>query len=163
MTPSPDQDAAPGGLAIRRMTREDLAEVAAIEVLSFPVPWTEEMFLGELARAVSTVLVAQDVGRGGQAVVVGFICLWVVEDELHINNLAVHPRWRRRGIADALLTAGLAAGRARGARRALLEVRASNLAAQCLYRRYDFEPVGIRRRYYSQPVEDAIVMALDGI
>lgn len=87
----------------------------------------------------------------------------MVEDELHINNLAVHPRWRRRRIAQALLIEALEHGRRRGAERAVLEVRASNLPALSLYRRYGFEPVGIRRQYYSHPVEDAVIMALQGL
>jgi ribosomal-protein-alanine N-acetyltransferase len=89
---------------------------------------------------------------------VGFICFWVVEDEMHVNNLAVDPRWRRRGIAAALLEEGLEQGRARRARRAFLEVRASNVGAQALYRRFGFEVAGVRKRYYTHPMEDAVLM-----
>ena len=146
------------------MSVEDIAAVSAIEALSFSLPWTEEMFAQELRKPeVSTVLVAWAEARGGQAGIVGYICVWVVADELHINNLAVHPRWRRRHIAQALLTEALEYGRRRGARSAVLEVRASNLPALSLYRRYGFEPVGIRRQYYSHPPEDAVIMALQGI
>jgi ribosomal-protein-alanine N-acetyltransferase len=77
--------------------------------------------------------------------------------------LAVHPRWRKRGIARELLRAALQHGRARGARVAYLEVRASNQAAQALYRQARFEAVAVRARYYTHPLEDAIVMRRTGL
>jgi ribosomal-protein-alanine N-acetyltransferase len=148
-------------VVVEAMTAEDIAAAAAIEALSFSLPWTEEMFAQELANpGVSTVLVARAEESPGARSVVGYICIWVVEEELHINNLAVHPRYRRRRIAQALLDAGLEHGHRRQASRAVLEVRASNLPALGLYRRYGFEPVGIRRQYYSHPSEDAVIMSL---
>lgn len=170
MTPPSERGARSADCSIGPMRSEDLVAVAAIEALSFSLPWTEEMFVQELEKPeVSTVLVARAEGRlpvrgtqtgGGQACIVGYICVWVVADELHINNLAVHPRWRRRHIAQGLLTEALEHGRQRGADRAVLEVRASNLPALNLYRRNGFEPVGIRRQYYSHPPEDAVIMSL---
>jgi ribosomal-protein-alanine N-acetyltransferase len=146
-------------IQIRPMVSTDLPEVLAIEVVSFGVPWTEEMFLNELARGnLAEILVAHLPAVGTPAPLAGYICLWGVSEELHINNLAVHPRLRCRGVATALLEAGLDFGRARGARAAFLEVRASNHAAQMLYRRYRFVPVGVRPRYYTHPVEDALLM-----
>lgn len=143
---------------VEPMRSEDLAEVLAIEVASFSLPWTEEMFTGELAAdALGGVLVAR-APAAGEPSVLGYICVWLVTDELHINNLAVHPRWRKRGIARELLRTALEQGRRRGARVAFLEVRASNVAAQNLYRTCDFEPVGVRPRYYTHPVEDAVIM-----
>jgi ribosomal-protein-alanine N-acetyltransferase len=149
-------------LEIQPMRREDLPEVLTIEVASFPLPWTKEMFENELARRdLSEALVARLPDAGTPPPIVGYICGWVVGEELHINNIAVNPRWRRRGFAAALLTAALDRGRMRGARCAFLEVRASNVGAQALYRRYGFEPAGIRRGYYSHPVEDAVIMRRD--
>ncbi len=151
-------------LLIEPMRRQDLAEVLAIEVASFALPWTEEMFENELARGdISEILVARLADAGVPPPVGGYICIWVVGDEAHVNNIAVDPRWRRRGIAGALLEAVLDYGRARGARRAFLEVRASNAAAQALYRRFGFEPAGIRKRYYDHPVEDAVIMKREGL
>ena len=147
---------------IERMRQEDLPEVMAIEVASFSLPWTEEMFANELARGtLSEAFVARLPGAGVSPPLAGYVCLWVVTDELHINNLAVHARWRRQGIAAALLEAALTHGRADGARAAFLEVRVSNVAAQGLYRRFHFAPVGVRTRYYTHPVEDALVMRRD--
>lgn len=155
--PAPD-------LLIEPMRHADLPEVLAIEVTSFSLPWTEEMFANELGPGtVSRMLVARLPAAGDPAPVVGYICVWLVGEELHINNLAVHPRWRQRGIARELLRAALRRGREGGADTAFLEVRASNLAAQALYRQFGFEPVGIRRRYYTHPLEDAVVMRRTGL
>ncbi len=151
--------AAAPGVVIEPMCREDLLEVLDIEVASFSMPWTEEMFTNELVGGVpGGTLVARPSALGGRASVVGYVCVWVVSGELHVNNLAVHPHWRRRGIARALVQAALEHGERRGAHVAFLEVRASNVAAQRLYRDLDFEPVGVRPRYYTHPVEDAVIM-----
>ena len=151
-------------ILIEPMRREDLPEVMAIEVASFSVPWTEEMFGNELAAGtLAGVLVARVPGGGSPPPVVGYICVWLVSDELHINNLAVHPRWRKRGIARELLQAALQHGRRGGARAAFLEVRASNVAAQGLYRQFHFESVGVRPRYYTHPIEDAVIMCRMGL
>jgi ribosomal-protein-alanine N-acetyltransferase len=149
---------------IEPMRREDLPGVLTIEVASFALPWAEEMFENELARGdLSEALVARASDAGSPPPIVGYICVWVVGEELHINNVAVDPRWRRRGIAGALLAAALERGRARGARCAFLEVRASNVGAQALYRRYGFEPAAVRKRYYDHPIEDAVVMKREGL
>ena len=160
----PDQDPPAVDILIEPMRRADLPEVMAIEVVSFSVPWTEEMFGNEMgAGTLAGVLVARVPGVGASPSVVGYICVWLVTDELHINNLAVHPRWRKRGIARELLRAALQHGRRGGARAAFLEVRASNVAAQRLYRKFHFEPVGVRRRYYTHPIEDAVIMRRMGL
>jgi ribosomal-protein-alanine N-acetyltransferase len=85
-----------------------------------------------------------------------------VFDEIHINNLAIRPQYRQRGIGTALLHHVLAAARQLGARRATLEVRASNDGARRLYERLGFYVAGIRRNYYSNPVEDALILWRDG-
>jgi [ribosomal protein S18]-alanine N-acetyltransferase len=144
---------------VEPMRQEDLPEVLAIEAASFGLPWTRDMFEKDLNRGeVAELMVARLAGAGTPGPIAGYICIWMIQDELHINNLAVDPRWRRRGIASALLAATLDRGQCRGTRLAFLEVRASNVEAQSLYRRFGFAPTGIRRAYYTHPVEDALVM-----
>jgi [ribosomal protein S18]-alanine N-acetyltransferase len=130
-------------------------EVLAIEHASFTNPWTREMYLAELENAgVSLCFLA----RADDGHAVGFCSVWRVLEELHINNLAVIPEFRRSGVATALLQHVLGEGAALGARRATLEVRRSNDAAQALYGRFGFTIASVRRDYYSKPVEDALVL-----
>jgi [ribosomal protein S18]-alanine N-acetyltransferase len=138
----------------------EIAEILAIEEASFTNPWTREMYLAELEnRGVSYCFLAKDdSGR-----VVGFCSFWRVLDELHINNLAVAPHTRRGGVATALLSHVLTEGGRLGARRATLEVRRSNDAARLLYERFGFTVAGVRRAYYTKPVEDALVLWLEGL
>ena len=142
------------------MRREDLPEVLVIESLSFAEPWIEEMFLHELnSEPIAESLVASvDEGPGER--IAGFLCAWVVGGELHINNIGVHPGYRRRGIASQLLEEVLRHARAKEATAGYLEVRASNEAAAALYKCYGFQPIGRRRNYYDHPREDAIVMRM---
>jgi ribosomal-protein-alanine N-acetyltransferase len=135
-------------------------DVVAIEDASFTNPWTREMYLAELEKPdVSYCFLARD--DGGK--VIGFCSFWRVVDELHINNLAVLPRYRRKGAATALLTHVLREGVRLGATRATLEVRRSNDPARLLYERMGFAVAGVRRAYYSKPVEDAIVLWREGL
>jgi len=166
-SPETKSDAAPATLsahtstpmspwAIEQVTSPDQIDaVLAIEEASFTNPWTRVMYLAELENAgVSYCFLAKEAdGR-----VVGFCSFWRVLDELHINNLAVLPDFRRRGVASALLTHVLAEGQALGARRATLEVRRSNDPARLLYERFGFSVAGLRRAYYTKPVEDALVL-----
>jgi len=94
----------------------------------------------------------------GSAGVVGFACAWVIDQEMKINNLAVHPRWRNQGVAGHLLDHLLEFARRQGCLEATLEVRPSNQAALRLYSRSGFVPIGRRKAYYSDTHEDAVVM-----
>jgi [ribosomal protein S18]-alanine N-acetyltransferase len=143
----------------RVTTPEQIDDVLRIEQASFTNPWTREMYLSELAnQGISYCFVAR--GDGG---VVGFCSFWRVLDELHVNNLAVLPEWRRGGVATALLQFVLSEGARLGAHRATLEVRRSNDAARMLYERFGFTVAGIRHGYYTKPVEDALVLWRDGL
>jgi ribosomal-protein-alanine N-acetyltransferase len=95
--------------------------------------------------------------------IVGFCSFWRVLDELHINNLAVLPGVRRQGVASALLAHVLREGSRLGAARATLEVRLSNEPARLLYERFGFVVAGVRQGYYSNPVEDALILWRDGL
>jgi len=129
--------------------------VLSIEERAFSNPWTRDMYLAELDnRGVSFCYLATD--DAGQPV--GFCSFWKVIDELHVNNLAVLPPFRRMGVATALLTFVFAEGTRLGAKRATLEVRRSNDAARQLYERFGFTVAGVRRGYYTKPVEDALVL-----
>lgn len=147
------------GIRIEPLTSPDeLDALMAVEEASFTNPWTREMYLAELEHpAASFLFLAKSSGQ-----VVGFCGFWRVLDELHINNLAVLPEYRRRGVASAILARVFAEGQTLGAKRTLLEVRRSNGAAQRLYERFGFTVVGIRRGYYRNPEEDALVLCRDG-
>jgi ribosomal-protein-alanine N-acetyltransferase len=141
---------------IRTLSSErDIDDILRIESLSFTNPWTREMYLSELEhRDVAFFYIARD--AVGEAI--GFCSCWRVLDEIHINNLAVLPEHRRSGVASALLERALADGAARGSPRATLEVRRSNVAALRLYEKFGFTVTAVRRGYYSQPDEDALVL-----
>jgi len=130
-----------------------------IEKRSFPSPWSLWCFLTECANPRSTILVAGPPPPQPWETW-AYIVYWVVADEMHLLNLAVHPARRRQGIARALLTEALARVRTQGVVVVWLEVRPSNAAALALYRAFGFEEVGVRPGYYSDCGEDALVYAL---
>lgn len=141
------------------MEEKDLPAVLAIERVSFPNPWHESTFRGEIQnRSISFPCVML---KTGEDKVVGYIIYWKVGDEVQVNNIAVHPDYRRRGLGEALLRHVIKRAKDQGVNFISLEVRRSNLAAQSLYRKLGFESLGVRRFYYSNPVEDAIVMGLN--
>jgi [ribosomal protein S18]-alanine N-acetyltransferase len=148
------------GLLIRRAGLADVAAIWAIEQLSFPTPWSRWSFLAELGHRNSHTLVAGPLAPQPWQTW-GYLIFWVVLDEMHILNLAVHPHYRRRGIARRLLAQGLARARTLGAELAWLEVRPSNRAARALYKSMGFNEVGRRRHYYDDTKEDALLLTLE--
>ncbi len=141
------------------MEERDIAAVMAIERVSFPNPWHESTFRGEIQnRSISFPFV---IVREEDDQVVGYIVYWQVGDEVQVNNIAVHPAFRRLGLGETLLRYAISKVKEQGATFMTLEVRRSNLAAQALYSKLGFQPLGVRRFYYSNPTEDAIVMGLD--
>jgi ribosomal-protein-alanine N-acetyltransferase len=149
----------PGGYEIVRTTVHDLVEVVEIEETCGLSRWGWESYSGELSRPESIMLVARrpQPDESGRSLS-GFVAARVTADELHVNNIGVRHVDRRRGIGTALLKAAIDGGLARGARSAILEVRAGNQSAQSLYLRHGFEIAGRRRNYYQNPAEDALVM-----
>ena len=133
----------------------DLQPVLEIERASFNTPWTLEMFRWELRNSDVSATWVLKVADG---MVAAFCCAWVVLDELHINNVAVRPRFRRQGFARLLLSHVINEAVGRGAARATLEVRRSNVSALRLYDRLGFTVRGLRPNYYSNPVEDALIL-----
>ena len=145
---------------IERMREGDLREVVEIEESSGLNRWGYDAYRRELLKNENSVmLVARNLTPGPG--IVGFFAGWTVEDELHVNNIAAHPKYRRMGIGRSLLTAGIEEGTCREVSFVLLEVRASNEAAQSLYRNLGFAYIGRRRDYYRLPTEDAFVMKLE--
>jgi ribosomal-protein-alanine N-acetyltransferase len=148
-----------GDFRIEEMRPEDLEAVLRIEAASFTQPWTREMFQAEFVPGMSLVLVA----RSEEDTVLGYLCGSIVEGAFYISNIAVDPRMRRQGVGREILRSSLAQASRRGAETATLEVRVSNLTAQALYRDFGFAVVGRRRRHYTGPVEDGLVMCVEGL
>lgn len=142
------------------MRLEDVPQVTLIDRLSFNLPWPESAFRYELVNNPGSLLWVAEVEQPEGRRVVGAIVVWMILDEAHIATLAVHPDYRRLGISKQLLAVALIKAIQQGAVQATLEVRANNLAAQALYRRFHFEVVGRRPRYYRDNNEDAIIMTV---
>jgi ribosomal-protein-alanine N-acetyltransferase len=149
-------------IAIDRMTEHDLLEVVEIEEQSNLSPWGWDAYHTELQAGSNSLLLVTRLSPpyAHDKTIAGFIVARHMADEIHVNNVAVRPDFRRRRIGEQLLRAALLWGAEKKATQAVLEVRAGNTAAQELYRACGFEVIGRRRRYYSSPVEDAILMAV---
>ena len=147
-------------LVIERVVAEDgIDDVLTVENVCFSGPWTREMYRREIEQPeLSHIYTARDANG-----VVGFCSCWLVVDEWHINNLGVMPAARRRGVARTLLRHVMDEGARLGALRATLEVRRSNDAARALYAAAGFLEAGVRRAYYTTPIEDAIVLWREGL
>ena len=143
---------------LRQMVQADIERVMEIERECFPVPWSESAYLTEISNRSAHYIVSCIDSR-----VVGYAGMWIIMDEAHITTLGVACTHRRRRIAEQLLINLLDEALRRGARRATLEVRQSNEAAQALYRKYGFAPAALRRGYYTDNRENAVVMWVDNM
>ena len=141
-------------ITIEKMSREHLSEVASIEEMSFSLPWSRERLELMLTEQASA-LVALEVVRGR---VLGYVGMMCVLDEGQIINVAVHPDARRRGVGRTLMEGAQTYAKERGIVFLSLEVRESNIAARSLYSSLGWEEQGIRKGFYSQPVENDCVM-----
>lgn len=142
------------GLTLAPMTLDDLDEVLGIERASFQTPWSRGAFRYELTENRVARSVVVRIGRQ----LTGYLCLWEIGHEIHITNLAVHPSFRRRGIARALLGSILEEARRSGVELVFLEVRPTNVEALNLYESLGFRVIGRRKGYYFDTGEDALVM-----
>lgn len=138
---------------IRKMTGRDLDEIMLIEMESFSLPWTRKSYENELSNQYATYMVADYEGE-----VAAYGGIWVVLEEAHITNVAVAGKHRGQGIGSTLLHALVNTARRKKASRVFLEVRASNGPALKLYSNQGFAPTGVRKQYYDDNNEDAIVM-----
>lgn len=141
-------------LTIRPFSINDLPQVLTIERQCHAYPWSEEIFRDEMATAHSRIWVCEK-----DAEIAGFLCWWTISGEMEIQNVATALRHRRKGVGRCLLAAVLAAARAEGINRVILEVRVGNLGAIHLYREFGFTDCCIRRCYYPDG-EDALLMEL---
>ena len=139
---------------IAPMRRRNVRSVLRIEQQVYPRPWSHSLFLSELALRMTRAYFVARVGRD----IVGYAGLMMTAEDGHVTTIAVDPRWHRHKIATRLMVALAREALARNAQNLTLEVRLSNLAAQHLYRRFGFAPVGVRKNYYQETNEDALVM-----
>ena len=135
------------------MTRQHVAQVAALEELCFSAPWSEASVAGELDNPLSVWLVCEDQGR-----VLGYVGSQTVLEESDMMNIAVLPEARRAGIGEWLILSLIELLKDRGSRSLALEVRASNTPAISLYKKLGFLQVGRRPNYYRSPREDALIL-----
>jgi ribosomal-protein-alanine N-acetyltransferase len=142
---------------IRPLTYADLPQVVAIERRAFASPWSLAMFVLELSKPSGICLAAETTGDADEREPVGYLICSRYDTVWHVMNVAVDPDRRRRGIATALLGALLQAVGDREAH-VTLEVRRSNTGALALYERFGFRSAGVRRRYYQDDGEDAVIM-----
>ena len=149
-------------IQLRKLVLADLAAIEVIERRSYPTPWSRSMFAGELAKPSSICLGAFD-ADGDEGVLVGYLIVSRYVDAWHVMNVAVDPEHRSRGIA-AMMIERLFELTADDARRGYtLEVRVSNATAIRLYERLGFKSRGIRRGYYTDNREDALIMWKDPV
>lgn len=141
-------------VSFRKMTTEDVDAVYEIEKLSFTLPWTKEAFYNEMNINEHAYYVIAETEEG----IVGYCGMWLVMDEAHVTNIAIHPDHRGKKLGGGLMEAAIKVAKAQGAVLMTLEARVSNTVAQNLYRKLGFKNGGIRKRYYTDNYEDAIVM-----
>ena len=140
---------------VRLMTEEDIDQVTEISSLSFSHSWSRKSYEQELQNSLAKYFVAEIDNK-----VIGFVGTWLIVDESHIKNVAVHPDYRKNGIASKLIDAMISYCKEHGCIAYTLEVRAGNIPAISLYEKHGFKQDGIRKGYYQDNNEDAILMWL---
>ncbi|MBT2758080.1 ribosomal protein S18-alanine N-acetyltransferase [Mesobacillus foraminis] len=141
-------------IAFRAMELKDIDRIHEIETKSFATPWSKEAFHNELTMNKFALYTVIEVGNE----VAGYCGAWVVIDEVHITNIALLPEYRGMKLGEALLRKVMDLVKELGAKTMTLEVRVSNLVAQSLYRKLGFQEGAIRKQYYTDNLEDALVM-----
>jgi ribosomal-protein-alanine N-acetyltransferase len=155
----PTLEGQPLEVRLLAMRRRHLRSVLRIESRVYPVPWSMSLFLSELALRSTRAYYVAFAGRQ----LVGYAGLMMTLDDGHVTTIAVDPAWHRHKIGSRLLLALVREALRRGATSLSLEVRLSNKAAQALYRSFGFRAVGVRKNYYSETKEDALVMWAEGV
>ena len=152
--PPPPSPSPPVQVVIAPMRTKDLRGVLRIEESVFPQPWSHRLFVEELSQRTSRAYRAAWLGR----TIVGFAGQMFIDDESHVNNIAVDPSWQGRGLGAVILADLVRTALERGARHLTLEVRVGNEPAIALYQRFGMAPVGVRRNYYPETGDDALIM-----
>ena len=141
-------------ITLREALRSDIEGIYEIEISCFSTPWSKEALLDDLEVEDKLYLVAEtDDGK-----IIGYAGSWLVLDEGQITNIAIHPEYRRAGYGAKMTRKLTQMLRKQGMKHIFLEVRVSNIAAQAMYRRLGFTAVGVRKHFYSDPVEDGLIM-----
>ena len=141
-------------LIIRQAKEKDIKPMAEMDILCFSTPWSEKSFEQEIKRNHLAFYIVAETSCN----IVGYAGLWFIADEGHITNVAVHPEFRRKRIGETLVSVLISHTEKHGILSHTLEVRASNDTAISLYKKFGFEPAGIRKNYYEDNGEDAIIM-----
>lgn len=146
-------------------TPDMLPDILALEEACFSSPWTRKMLEAELTNnQFAHFLVAthqKESATQAEPTIIGYHCFWIVFEELRLMNLAVRESMRRKGVGGALVAEALHLGFEQSVTRAVLEVRASNDPARSLYTRLNFVEISTRPRYYTNPIEDAVLMEMN--
>lgn len=140
-------------IVIQRMSPEDVEDVTRLEKICFSDPWSKEAFMEELRLKLAIPLVAKRAEK-----IIGYTCLWHVDDQLEIANIAVSPNYRKEGIGKKMMKRIMQEAKERNCKNIILSVRESNRAATNLYTQFGFVEVGRRKKYYRLPTEDALTM-----
>lgn len=140
-------------IEIRKMRKEDAGELYRLDKKCFSIPWSEKSFIEEFENELAYYFVMTDDND-----IIGYIGLWNILGEGHITNIALHPRYRGKGLSKRLMNALFCFAQENTLCSITLEVRESNTTAQNLYLKYGFKKIGKRKRYYSDNKEDAIIM-----
>jgi ribosomal-protein-alanine N-acetyltransferase len=147
-------------IKIRKMTKNDIKQVMEIESVSFGnFHWKPEAFTAEMENNIGQYFIAEDEHKN----LLGYCGFWLIMEEAHITTIAVQPTLRKQGIGEKLLQKMIDAGYEKGVKWFTLEVRAGNIAAQNLYYKYNFKSLGLRRKYYQDNDEDAMIMWTENI
>jgi ribosomal-protein-alanine N-acetyltransferase len=149
-------------IRIRVATAEDIDAMTELDATCFSAPWSHASFEAELTtNQLAWYLVAEELLSEGVGLIIGYAGLWAIEDEGHITNVAVHPDYRRMHLGHILVDMLIDQTRQEGLKRFTLEVRVSNVAAISLYKQFGFVSAGLRKGYYEDNNEDAMIMWLE--
>jgi len=150
-----------GKINIRKMTKHDIDGVIAIEILAFKMPWPRSAFEEELGNnELAFYLVLTD-ENNKLAPIIGYVGMWKIIDEAHVTNVAIAPKYQNQGWGSILLAELIWQAKEMGADKMTLEVRESNNAARHLYEKFNFKVEGVRKGYYSDTNENALIMWKD--